>query len=174
MPTLPTFTANAYVKNVEIYKSTRAIDVPDKLNAVSNDFKTWFNTELISKSTEHINSSMTAITNYLNNDIIAGINTFKSTLENNIGVYLDSQGAGYSIPQVNSFIFSGNSISPEYDSDGRVTRYGNQYNETFDCEYNEDSKIIKFKEKITISGIPTVESYEVTYDNNNFPKTTKV
>lgn len=196
---LPALSIDAYASNVAIFRSTRAVDVPDKLNAIGNDFKSWLNNNVMDATTDYINQSMTTIVNYVNtsmsgidddltdykdnlnsewstykDDLTGEWSTFKGDLETNLSSYLDSSGAGYSIAQINQLIFSGDAIDPVYDSEGRITKYGNQYEETFDITYDSDNRISGFKEKITIGGVTTTETYTVAYNGNDYPITTKV
>jgi len=179
-----------YTANVQIFKSTPALEIPNKLNAVAVDFKEWNNTELGTKgvgylnsgivdTVDYLNSSMRTITNYINSVVVANQNTFTSEMETsqntftsemetNIGGYLDDSGAGYSISQVNSLEFSGNSTI-EYDENKNITKVVQGAKETSSIAYNSENKIISFTEKITVDSSLYTKNYTVEYDLNGNP-----
>lgn len=176
-----------YSTNVQIFKSTPAVDIPTKLNAVAVDFKNWNNEEIGTKGLNYLNlgvadtvtflnDSMGLVTNYINTVVVENQNSFISTstenyeqfkidMQNNIGQYLDDAGAGYSLEQVNELRFTGDTIL-EFDEDGNLTRYGNGAFEKFDIVYT-DGEMSNFKEKIIVGSATFTKEFNVSHDTNN-------
>ena len=179
-----------YIKNVKIFKSTKAIDIPDKINAIVDDFKDYNIEELHTKGknylnnsikslVEHTNNSIKTITGYVNDVIITNQNdftkqiskdydTFTNEMKNNIGNYLINQNGAYTISQSNQLIFSGDT-NYNYDNEGRITYLKNGNIQQHDITYNEEDNIKAYKETITIDNIQYTKSFEVTYDENLNP-----
>jgi hypothetical protein len=179
-----------YTANVQIFNSTLARDIPNKINAIAVDFKQWNNNEIGTKGEEYlnnnmsnvatyINNSMTSVVSFINNVVVDNQNTFIATanqnytdftneMKNNIGNYLDSAGAGYSIAQVNSLEFSGETTI-EYDANQNITKVVTGSKTTENINYDENQKIVSFTEKIVVDGVTYTKNYEVTYDDNDNP-----
>ena len=167
-----------YTANVQIFKSTPALEIPNKLNAVAVDFKEWNNTELGTKgvgylnsgivdTVDYLNSSMRTITNYINSVVVANQNTFTSEMKTSQNILMSkmetSTRVGYSISQVNSLEFSGNSTI-EYDENKNITKVVQGAKETSSIAYNSENKIISFTEKITVDSSLYTKNYTVEYD----------
>jgi len=195
-----------YTTNVKIFKSTPAVELPTKLNAVADDFKTWNNNEIGTKGQSYLNTSVTSLTDYINTsmgtvvDFINNVvvdnqntfetnitdqqntfetnitdqqNTFETNITTNIGNYLDTHGAGYSISQTNSLEFTGNTTT-EYDAQGRVVRFVSGAKETKNIAYNSQGNITSFTEVITVDGVNYTKNYTVAYDENGNPTISEV
>ena len=129
--------------------------------------------------TDHINDSVDTVVNYINNTIVSNQNDFttsitnqqnqfQTNIETNIGGYLDNSGAGYSISQINSLMFTGSS-NIILDNEGRISSC-TQNNMTSDnFIYNDEDLIISFRETLSVDGIDYIKNYNVTYDSNDNP-----
>jgi len=173
LPTFNSLTLAPYGSNVKIFEHTLAIDVPDRLDSIAESFL-QFNNESMSAINQNISDNMEMIHTYVGTTIVDDLNTFKLNLSNNIqtlnnnmmtniGQYLDSNGAGYSIEQVNSLIFSGNT-SYVLDANGNITSMVDGAMTTSNVLYNSDGFIESYTETILIGGVSYSKDFTVNYD----------
>jgi hypothetical protein len=161
-----------YSSNVKIFEHTLAIEVPDRLDAIADSFKT-FNNESMNTMKEYMNTNMNTIFEYIGTTVYDDVeamktrienevDTFTSDMQSNISGYVNSNGIAYSVQQVNSLIFSGNTSYSM--SNGDITEFTDGAVRTYDILYDNNKFISAFKEKITIDGIEYVK--EFTIDNS--------
>lgn len=66
-----------YTTNVQIFRNTRAVEIPDRLNAVAQDLKDFSNA-VAEDETNHVNTSFEALTEYVS-ETMAGVRTHVNT-----------------------------------------------------------------------------------------------
>ena len=165
-----------YTKDVSIFRNTRAIDIPGKIDSVVNSMKVYANTEITTPVEIHVMEVMRNAVDHINTSITSmnGEQTkFISDMQENISGYLDDAGAGYSVSQARSLKETGNTGEVVTDDEGRITSAQQGVMTTSSVMYDDDNRVVSFSETITIGGIETKSDYIVTYDERNIPSTTK-
>ena len=155
-----------HTKDVSIFRNTRAIDVPDKLNAVAGSIKLYTNIEITAPVQKYINANMSAVSTYINDSmetIVSGQNKFTSDMAEDIGGYLDDSGAGYNTQQSRSLIETGSTGAVVFDDYERITSAVQGVLTTSNIIYDELDNITSFIETISIA---TSTLYAVSYDSD--------
>lgn len=85
-------TVDDFSTNVEVYSSTKAKEIPTKLNAMAADLKTYLNDTMktpevthlndgITSIVAHVNQFVTDVTTYINSTVVSDMNTAMSDVE---------------------------------------------------------------------------------------------
>ena len=162
-----------FTTDVEIFTSTKARDIPSKIDAIAVDLK------------ENVNINNAAMVDYMNNDVLSHVNsemelittdynTIMNNMINNMGMYVSSQDVGYSVAQTNSLIWSGPG-TVTYDANGNVTEAVEGPKTTKNIVYDTDGNLTSFTEELLVDGVTYTKSFTVSYDaNGNITGTVEV
>lgn len=163
-----------HAKDVSIFRNTRAIDVPDKLDAVANSIKLYANVEITGPVQRYVNYNLTNVHTYVNDSIAAVVadqSRFTRDMSEDISGYLDDSGAGYNVGQSRSLIETGVTGDVEFDELGRITSSVQGVLTTSNITYDNTDRITRFTETITVDGVANSTVYVVEYDSNQNART---
>jgi len=153
-----TYTNGDFIKKVDIFNSTPAMDIPGKLSAIAIALK------------EYINNMNTNTKSYLlelvNGDggIVAYVNTYISDTKANLSNYISTNPNNtYTVSAINSALGCGELRDITYDNKSRINGYKNGVMAYSSIEYNDDDNIIKYVEAKTIGAISESITYIVSY-----------
>lgn len=190
----------SYNNSVKIFKNTRAIDVPSKLNVLADSFKnfhesirdTWqsYIESRFDVIHQHVNSSMEAVVSFINDSIVSAqntfieaanesvseleesVDTFKSEIRNSVSELVGSDAA-YTVANINDVLLSKDTSEDTYDQFNRILSVREGPMKISDISYDAYGRINKYTETLTLNDIPTSETYTITYEVGKIPKTTK-
>ena len=190
----------SYDSPVKIFKNTRAIDVPIKLNSLAESFRSFHGSirdtwQLYIEARfdvihQHINDSMGSVVDFVNDSLVSAQNTFintanqsVSTLEGSVATFkteiMDSVanlvggGVAYSVADTNKTLFSGDTSEDTYDSLNRVLSIKQGPMKMSNIAYDTYSRVIGYTETLDLNNITTSKNYVVSYEAGKIPKITE-
>ena len=172
MAVIQPLTLHNHTQDVSIFRNTRAIDIPDKLNSIANNVKSYINTDITTPVLSYMNSNISTMHAYINDvaeQVVADQTTFTTNMTSNLSGYVDNSGVGYSAAQARTLVQTGETGTITYDGSNRITGATQGAITTSLITYDDSGNITSFTESITVDSITTSTNYSVSYGDDGIP-----